>query len=338
MAALPSIDPIRQRIRWTDDSFEELAPAEASGLDRPAPRDTVWLPPVREADEAMRFGWQGWAAKAREVVGALPLVTEILPTKRGTGDAPVGVVPWRIPETDEAVVVVDPLAALLTHGGRLPPASFQEASFQKAEGASSGSHWMWPLIPGLSDDPQEFAATCRQAAQANVSTLHVMALDLAPEDRRRLWGALPEALREGKTAERRWSALFHGEQVDERWAARCVQAAGMRFQLPRPTDVEADLLTAERRARLWVRQLTEELCLVGDLWLRCGRSEATGWSLLAAARTVAATRYDPSVLAREGNLALLLDGLAAEIIEERLRGDVSSLRSELEAEYAGGPD
>ena len=76
------------------------------------------------------------------------------------------------------------------------------------------------------------------------------------------------------------------------------------------------------------------LAEAGDLWLRLGRPEGEGASLLAAARHVETTPLDLASLAREGNLGVVgwLSPLARSLVDRRVAEGRTTMVDELRAE------
>jgi len=182
-----------------------------------------------------------------------------------------------------------------------------------------------PLLPGLSDAPESWQRLLARLAPRHPAAVIGSAPVLSPADRRRLVDQLGEAS---------FEAVHHGGFPAarlERAFARAVAAAGLSPSWERPP-----LPLPPRAARH--RELAAALAEAGELWLRLGRSEAEGESLLAAARHAEASTLDLAALAREGRLALLavLSPLARRLIEELGREGISSLLAELRGEYLTG--
>lgn len=240
--------------------------------------DVLYIPPVPPRRVAARDE----LARSR-LVGGTPVVVQLLPGDETT-----------VPSVTGAAFVIDLLPALLDRdlGGlrRLP----------------SGAAAVWPLLPGLTDDPALWELGCRDLAAAGVRVVQALTPTLSPADRRRLaerWGKGEEA----------FDALFHQPPPVERDFARTAHRHGLAPFLPRPLP-RPPIHTAGNR------RLGEVLALAAELWLRLGRPVETGQALYRSARWVDRTSYDVEALAREGNLAVLpLDetgrGLLAEWVE-----------------------
>ncbi len=221
----------------------------------------------------------------------------------------------------EATPVYDLLETLLERDlgrlGALPP----------------GAAAVWPLVPGLTDDPGLWAAGCSRLRAGGPRVVQAGGLQLDPADRRRLaeWG--------GEAA---FDALFHQEErtdlpsaAVERAFARVAHAHGLAPFLPRP-------LPGPQVHGRENRELGGLLALVAELWLRLGRPAGQGQALYGAARQADRTHYDLRALAREGNLAVLgwLDPLGRAAAEEWALGaragarpSALALLDELLAEY-----
>lgn len=265
--------------------------AERAGLALPGPPldDVLYLPPVPASRATERD------ALARErLADGTPVLLQAL-----AGEEP--------PDAPGATVVWDPVAALLVNDlGRLaalPP----------------GSLAVWPLLPGLTDDPDLWRQGCERLAGAGATCVQALAPRLTPADRRRLLAQADESA---------FEALFHGEPPAERPFARLAHALDLAPFLPRP--LPRPPLTGSE-----ARRLAGALALIGELWLRLGRPVSLGQSFFAAARGADRTGYDLLALAREGNLGVLgwLDPVSRGVVEEWERTGASPLLTELLAEY-----
>lgn len=269
--------------RRTGASETEL-PAIAGPLD-----DLLYLPPVAPADAAARDE----LARARLADGT-PVLVQLLP---GEATAAEG-----------AVAVLDPLPALLA--GDLD-------ALARPAGASAA---VWPLVPGLTDDPALWEEGCARLAAAGVSTVQAVALALAPADRRRLAAGAGEAA---------YEALFHREPPPERGFARVAGRHGLAPFLERPLPRPPVLGIEGRR-------LAGALALAAEVARRLGRPDAEAESSARAARFVDRSRYDLAAIAREGNLGVLgwLEGTARGIVEEIVGAGRSTTLDALLDEYA----
>jgi hypothetical protein len=285
------------------------------GTAGPALDDVLYLPPVAE-DLA---GWRDSLAE-RALAGGTPVLVQLLP-----GDE------TRLLETPGrgaagAVVVVDLLAALLP-GGWLHEGGLAGPSAADCSGIAAA---VWPLLPGLTDDPALWERGCERLAASGLGCLQALAPALGPGDRRRL----AQGSREGA-----FEALFHRghrEPPPERDFARAAHRHGLAPFLPRP-------LPRPPWPRVENRRIAGRLALAAELWLRLGRPVEQAQSLFRAARWLDATPYDVEALRREGNLAVVsaLDPLARRVVAEAAEvaeaagGGEPALLDELLAEYLG---
>lgn len=256
--------------------------------------DVLYLPPV----PARRATARDELGRAR-LVGGTPVLLQLFPGEEST-----------VPAVAGAAFVFDLLAALLDRDlgvlRRLP----------------AGSTAVWPLLPGLTDDPALWELGCRDLAAAGARCVQAVALTLSPGDRRRLaerWGKEHE--------EETFEALFHKEPPSERDFAQMAYRHGLEPFLPRPLPRPPVLGAGNRH-------IGGALALAGELWLRLGRTVEQGQSFYRAARWVDKTHYDVAALAREGNLAVLpFDALSREIVARFVEDDASDLLDGLLAEY-----
>jgi hypothetical protein len=181
------------------------------------------------------------------------------------------------------------------------------------------SNVIWPLIAGLTDQPETVEAGLDRLAAVGVGYVRGLALVLQPATRRRLAELGGEAV---------FDRLFHGPPPAERLFAIQAAAVGLKPFVERP-------LPADSRALAHNRWLAGELAIIGELWLRIERSESRGQAFFRAARLIDEADRDIQVLCSEGNLGVLpwLEPPSREVIEELVANGRSSLREELEAEY-----
>jgi hypothetical protein len=278
------------------------AAAAASG---PLLDDVLYLPPVPEH----LAGWRDALAE-RALAFGTPVLLQLLP-----GDETRLPRPPRPGELG-AVVVIDLLAALLPGGAlagdRLPPLSLTAAAA------------VWPLLPGITDDPELWERSCERLAAAGPECLQAMVPAFGPGDRRRLAQGQPEGA---------FAALFHRQHRQppaEREFARAAHRHGLAPFLSRP-------LPRPPLARSENRRIAGQLALAAELWLRLGRPVERAQSLFRAARWLDATAYDAGALSREGNLGVVtaLDSLARRAVAEAAAGGEPVLLGELMAEYLG---
>lgn len=306
------------------------------GAAEPPLDDVLYLPPVPE-----ELAWWRDALAERALAGGTPVLVQVLP-----GDE------TRVPRAPApgaagAVVVVDLLAALLP-GGLLyddwlaEPLARAAAAPVVTEAAAAGildapgstraaesgfagvAAAVWPLLPGITDEPDLWERACGRLAASGLGCLQAVVPAFGPGDRRRL----AQGSREGA-----FEALFHRghrEPPLERDFARTAHRHGLAPFLPRP-------LPRTPWPRAENRRIAGLLALAAELWLRLGRPVERAQSLFRAARWLDATPYDVGALSREGNLAVVtaLDPLARLAVAEAAGGGEPSLLAELLAEYLG---
>jgi len=301
------------------------------GSTEPPLDDVLYLPPVPEE----LAGWRDSLAE-RALAGGTPVLVQLLPgDETGLPRAPA-----QAPGAAGAVVVVDLLAALLP-GGFLheeqPPAPLSRAAgataaiakaasgdAPAAAGLSGIAAAVWPMLPGITDDPALWERGCERLAASGLECLQALAPAFGPGDRRRL----ARDSREGA-----FEALFHRGHVEpaaERDFARTAHRHGLAPFLPRP-------LPCPPWPRAENRRIAGLLALAAELWLRLGRPVETAQALFRAARWLDAAPYDVDALRREGNLAVVtaLDPLARSVVTEASGGSEPALLGELLAEYLG---
>jgi hypothetical protein len=244
--------------------------------------DVVWLPPVPAALRGERD-----RVAERLLAAGTPVLVQALPGERVAPPA--------------ATVVFDLTAVLLAGSGigdreSEPPKPLDE------RGGGAGSAVLWPLIAGLTDEPELVADGLDALATTGVAIVQPVAPRLAPAERRRLAAAAGDGA---------FDRLFHGGEPDERAFARAAAARGLGFLVPRPLP-RPPLSGAENR------RLAGWLAVAADLWLRLGRPPSQGQAFFRAARWADETGYDLLALAREGNLGVVaeVDAASRALIEE----------------------
>lgn len=257
-------------------------------IHRDAVQEVIYLPPVEPAQAAARG-----ALVAELKTAGRPVLVQCQPQEPGHQDA-----------------VLDLLSTLLNR------------DFALLDGlATAATRAVWPLIPGLTDDPRDWDRGLARLAAVGFETVVPMTVTLSPSQRRELAELTDDA---------GYQALFHGAAPDERAFAQVATAHGLGITPPR-------LPLASTPRREFCRQAATELAVVAELWLRLGRGEVAGQNLLRAARWMEDSDRDLRALAREGNLGILpwLDGDALHVVEDLIAAGSSSLRRALEEEYAG---
>ncbi len=254
--------------------------------------DVLYLPPVPPRRAAAR----DQLASSRLVDGT-PILLQLFP-----GDEP------GVPTVSGLAFVFDLLPALL---GR---------DLARLGEVPAGAAAVWPLIPGLTDDPALWDEGCAVLAQAGARHVQAMTPELSPSDRRRLvdrWGS----------AEGVFEALFHREPPPERDFARAAHLHGLAPFLPRPLPRPPVL-------RIENRRIAGVLVLLAELWLRLGRTPEQGQSFYRSARWIDGTNYDLEALVHEGNLGVLpLDAMSRDVVAEQVEAGEVGLLAELMADY-----
>jgi hypothetical protein len=253
--------------------------------------DVLYVPPVLPRRAAARDE----LARDR-LVGGTPVLIQLFPGETTT-----------VPPVSGAAFVFDLLAALL------------ERDLGSLRRLPSEATAVWPLLPGLTDDPALWELGCRDLVAAGARCVQALTPALTPADRRRLaeqWGQ-----------EEAFDALFHRQPPCERDFARVAHRHGLEPFLPRPLPRPPVHGAANRR-------IGGALALAGEVWLRLGRPVETGQALYRDARWVDRAPYDLEALAREGNLGVLpISSLSREIVAECAEAGESERLARLLAEY-----
>jgi hypothetical protein len=271
--------------------------AEISALAETPLDDVLYLPPVPPRRAAARDE----LARAR-LVGGTPVLVQLLPGEETT-----------VPRVAGAAFVVDLLHALL------------ERDLGALRRLPAGGTAVWPLLPGLTDDPALWELGCRDLAAAGVRCVQALAPALTPADRRRL-------AERGDEEDAAFDALFHREPRPEREFARAAHRHGLAPFLPRPLPRPPVLGAGNRR-------IGGALALAAEIWLRLGHPVETGQALYRDARWADRATYDLESVAREGNLGVLpLDPVSREIVAECAEGGESERLARLLAEYLAPDD
>jgi len=267
------------------DACELSALADAS-LD-----NVLYLPPVPPHGAVARDE----LARALLAFGT-PVVIQLFPGEETA-----------VPPASGAAFVFDLLSSLLEH------------DLEALRGLPAGATAVWPLLPGLTDDPELWELGCGNLAAAGVRCVQALTPALSPADRRRL--------AEGWGGEQTFDALFHGHPPSERDFARAAYRHGLEPFLLRPLPRPP----ARGARNRWIGGV---VALAGELWLRLGRPVEQGQAFYRAARWIDRTAYDLEALAREGNLAVLpLDPASREIVGECAATGESARLARLLEEY-----
>jgi hypothetical protein len=281
---------------WGRAVSQKVAPAASSitSLSEAPLDDVLYLPPVPTRRAAVRDK----LASSRLVDGT-PVLLQLFPGEESA-----------VPAVSGVAFVYDLLPALLAR------------DLDRLDRLPAGSTVVWPLIAGLTDDPDLWDAGCPRLAAAGVRCAQAMAPALEPADRRRLmerWGKERE--------EEVFEALFHREPRPERDFARAAARHGLEPFLSRPLPRAPVLRTENLR-------LGGALALIAEIWLRLGRSEEHGQNFYRAARFIDRTHYDVPALERDGNLPVLpFEPEVHAVLAELLETGEAELLTELLAEY-----
>lgn len=254
--------------------------------------DVLYLPPVPSRRAAAR----DQLASSRLVDGT-PVLVQLFPGEESG-----------VPAVSGVAFVFDLLPALLAR------------DLDRLREVRTGAAAVWPLIPGLTDDPALWDEGCALLAAAGIGPVQAITPELSPADRRWLadrWGK-DEAV---------FEALFHREPPPERDFARAAHRHGIAPFLPRP-------LPRPPVRRIENRQIAGVLALIADLWLRLGRPAEQGQSFYRSARWIDGATYDLEGLVHEGNLGVLpLDPRSREVVAEWVETGEAGLLGELLQDY-----
>jgi hypothetical protein len=256
-----------------------------------AREDVLYVPPVAPPRAAARD-----ELTRGLLVGGTPVLIQLFPGETTT-----------VPPAAGAAFVFDLLDALL------------ERDLQALRRLPSEANAVWPLLPGLTDDPELWELGCRELADARVRCVQALTPALTPADRRWLaerWGA-----------EEAFDVLFHRPAPCERDFARAAHRHGLEPFVGRP-------LPRPPAHGVGNRRIGAALALAGELWLRLGRPVETGQALYRDARWVDRASHDLEALAREGNLGVLpISPASREIAAECAATGESATLARLVAEY-----
>lgn len=188
-------------------------------------------------------------------------------------------------ESGDALVIWDLTPALL------------QGELERVGSLPNGGAALWPLIGGLTDDPELWEKGCRALEGAGVTALLGVALELDGRQRR----GLIESLGGG------FETVFHRPTPNPRDFAAVAWEYGLRPFPPRHTH------GSRRRQRN--QQAAELLALAGEA---CMASEAQTQELFRAARWIEDTPVDVRALALEGNLLIVeqIGPLALQVLME----------------------
>lgn len=296
-------EPARFWVRWAPREWRgpeepfldlargRLAPAalrrggESTALPA-APADTLYLPPVGDGATAWRRDWIERAA--------------------GAGHAVLVQVPAGEESPEGAATLVADLTGALLDG-----------ELDRLTKAPANAVAAWPLIAGVTDDPETLRAGCARLRDAGVRAVQGIVPELDPAERRRL-------SQEG--GEEVYQALFHGPPASPLPLARVVVEHRMSPWLERPGLA---VPASGRRSRN--RALAGHLAILAEWRLLLGHPESGAQALFHAARWVDEETRDVVAIANEGNLSIVdwLEPRSREEIERFAGGGGEAALAEL---------
>ncbi len=276
--------------------------------------DVLYLPPIAPGHPEHAAARD--AAAAAIAAEGTPVLVQVLAGEAGGA------------LTEGVVRVYDLLEVLLGRGGMVGQMGFEPGFRPAPEDVA-----LWPLVPGLTDDPELVDEGCRRLAAAGFRTVQGIAPDLPAAQRRELYEcASSGAPDEGTDGDDPlFQALFHGPGADPRAFARAAHRHGLSPFLPRPLPRPPLTGAPEREA-------AGLLATAGELCFRLGHV-GRGQAHLRAARWIDRTAYDLRALAREGNLPVLhwLDPESRRIVEEWAEAGRSATVGDLMSAYGTPP-
>ena len=272
-------------------------PEVLAALQGPRLADVLHLPPVPADLAAARD-----RLAANHTSRGVPVIVQLL-----AGDArPAGVA-----ATAELVVVWDLLPLALAGEGSSAIIAFSSA-------VRPGDAAVLPLLPGAVD-AQRLDALAAALADAGITVLQPLLLELSGRDRRTLAESIGESM-----SETSYLRFFHGEAPSPLPAARAAARRGLLPLLPRPLPRPPLLGAGNLR-------IAGALAACGELCLLLGEPESRAQALLRAARFAEREGRDLAALSREGNLAVLpwLEGEALQVAAEVAGGAEARLWTQL---------
>jgi hypothetical protein len=179
---------------------------------------------------------------------------------------------------------------------------------------------LWPLIPGVSDDPAAIAEGLDRLALLGWQAVTPLVPSLSPRARRRLGDRLEPAA---------FNRLFRSDSPDPRAFASACVARGL--------DPFARRTLAVGGPRRLERRVAAELALIAELLPSVGGSEPVAQLFYRAARWFETTERDVPALWRDGNLAVVpwIDPEIEAVVGELAAGaERSTLLARLGREWA----
>lgn len=324
---------LRSHLPEPGDLWIAFSPRGGRGWRRWPGPDRPWLDLARGGRPVWSESYRDVGDKALEDIGDEPLEDVLyLPpvaaereedrrrlarhhTRRGTP-----VLLQQIAGADEAVgtgVETGPEAGMHPVFDLLSP--LLEGDLDALAGLPAGACAVWPLLPGVTDDPELWREGCRRLSATGAATVQAVSPVLRPADRRNLAEGRDEDV---------FQALFHRTPPSPRSFAREARRQGLDPFLERPLP-RPPLRGRENR------RVAGLLGLAAELWHRLERPAARGQELFRAGRETDRISLDLAALAREGNLGVLgwLAPADRKFVEEALSGERPALVRELLEEY-----
>jgi len=255
-----------RRGRWLDLSSGTLR-QDSPGIDLPRVEDVrpgpelLYIPPVEPSQEEPRA----------ELIRALGERGVALLVQCSPGDAAVL-------DVEGASVVFDLLDDLVRR------------SLEGFSSLPAGCTVAWPLVAGISDDPELWEEACARLAGAGVRCIQAVTPELKARDRQQL-------VAESGGADELFDSLFHRRPASERELAVVAARHGLASFFRPPSRAGS---RHERNL-----ELAEILALAGEIWLRLGRSEVCGQDFFRASHWAASTSIEVRAVALEGNLGVV---------------------------------
>lgn len=186
--------------------------------------------------------------------------------------------------------------------------------------ALPGSWALWPLVPGVRNQPEEWTEWACRLAELGVEILQPIALDPPPKIRRALVDAWGEDY---------FEPIFHGEPHSERAFSAVVASWGLRPFAPRPSQAK----------RAGDGALVEALLLAAEYAHRLDDGATRVQGFLRAARWTEESKYEVSALVRDHQIRAIpwVEEESRTLMEEWVQAGESEILKELEGRYLKRP-